>query len=496
MSEDRGFDLLAVEVFTWSPHLETACEICLREAKQGRRVGFVFLDVENLDEYPGATVAARWIYALLRSSRQAKRRMIESVLRLHGVTVLPALRAAVSPPGLSSREAGIHSAAALRLYQNNGAALGIGTLSSLIYHLGDIDPDLPSHRDLVDRLLRAARDSFELTRRLIGTHRPAAVLLFNGRFAAPKGIAEAARLSGVTAVYHEVGGAPDRYYCSDRSVHSSSHARAMLREAWEQAGSEREAIAARYFSPGRSGAVLLETTFHNPQERGRSLASTGRRRIVYYASSIDEYAAVEEGLDEGVFASQRDAVEWLVAWVQARPDHELIIRIHPRMRNLTPRERRWWMSQAGENVTTLPAEHPADSFALAASADRVVCYHSSLGADATYRGKVSILVGDASYRGLDCVYEPGSVEELARMLQDTALPPKPPENCLPFGYRQMTLGTPYRFYQPTAFRQGRFFGTPVPTRPSLPVRAVCKCLSSVDSIVGLVRRGFAEWSHR
>ena len=497
MHDAAGFDLLAVEVFAWSPHLETACEICLCEADRGRRVGFVFLDVENVDEHPGPTVFARWIHRLLRGMRQTKLRMIEGVLRSHGVTVIPAVKAPGNVPRLSSAREGIATAQDLRDYSPGGAALGLGALSSLIFHLGDAEPDVKAHRRLVDRLIQSGHESFTLTQQLIDDHGAREVLVFNGRFACTKGIVEAARMAGVKVRYHEAGGTRDRYYCSTHSVHSAYHARTALREAWDQGGADREAIAARYFAPGRGGETsLLEARVANPQQRGRSLPGSGRRRIVYYASSIDEYAAVEEGLDEGLFPSQRDAVEWLVAWVRAKPDHELILRIHPRMRHLTPRERRWWMSLAGANVTTVPAEDSADSYALAAGADRVVCYHSSVGPEATWLGKVSILVGDASYRGLDCVYEPASTDELDRLLLDADLPPRPPDNCLPFGYRQMVYGTPYRFYEPTSFREGRFHGLPVPTQPSPGIRVLCKGLSSLESCLGVVRRGLATWSDR
>lgn len=493
MGDGARLDMLAVEVFAWSPHLETACEICLCEAERGRRVGFVFLDVDNIDEYPGVTPIARWIHRLLRGARRAKVRMIEEVLRSHGVTVIPVDGRNAPAARLPGAGAGFESAATLRGYRHEHAALGLGVLSSMTFHLRDAEPDVASHREMVDRLLAASIDAYGQARRVIGEWRPEEVLVFNGRFACTKGVVEAARAEGVRVLYHEVGGSQDRYYFSDRAVHSSDAARERLRDGWERAGEDREAIAHRYFAPRRSGARLLEGRFSNPQQRGRSLPETGRRRIVYYASSVDEYAAVEDGLDEGLFASQRAAVEWLVAWVRSRPDVELILRIHPRMTNLSPPERRWWMSLDGGNVTTLPAEHPADSYALAAGADRVVCFHSSLGPEATWLGTVSILVGDASYRGLDCVYEPRSIEELEACLLDGDLPPKPAARCLPFGYHQMTKGTPFRFYRPASFREGSFFGTPVPTKPPLPVRVVARILSSLDRGLLVVRRRLAAW---
>src|ERR1044071_2553590 len=45
-------DILAIEAFSWSPHLETAAEICATEAEAGRSAALAFIDVDNPDEDP------------------------------------------------------------------------------------------------------------------------------------------------------------------------------------------------------------------------------------------------------------------------------------------------------------------------------------------------------------------------------------------------------------------------------------------------------------
>jgi hypothetical protein len=210
------------------------------------------------------------------------------------------------------------------------------------------------------------------------------------------------------------------------------------------------------------------------------LESDGRRRIVFFVSSIDEYAAVETSFEQTLFDSQRSALEWLVSWVKHRPDTELVVRVHPRMRRLGVRERAWWNLLGSENVTVLAAESPVDSYLLAESADRVVSFHSSMAAEATYLGKVSILVGDAAFRGLDCVYEPKTMTELEQMLVDLSLPPKPRANCLPFGYWRLMRGESFRFYQPESFSQGTFSGvSTAPGDPSPVVRMVVRVLGKL-----------------
>jgi hypothetical protein len=276
---------------------------------------------------------------------------------------------------------------------------------------------------------------------------------------------------------------------------NTSANRAALHADWESAGDDREAIASAFFSPRRGGKELVENGYRIKQVDGNCPPATGRRRIVFAASSIDEYAAVEGGFDDPLFPSQHAAAAWLAAWVRERSDVELFIRVHPRMLRLAPRERDRWASYSSGNVTTLLADSPVDSYALALSADRMVTYHSTMGAEATYMGKVSILVGDADYRGLDCVYEPGSVRELETMLTDDTLMPKPRENCLPFGYQRLMVGEPYRFYQPKSLVEGSFFGedtTPSLNEIPLPYRVAIKVTHKLNSLVRRAQTSFEK----
>lgn len=487
--------MLAVEAYSWSPNLETACEICLCEADRGRRVGFAFLDVENRDEYHQwgrlTTLACR----LLRRYRLGKVHAIQRILREQGVSVYLVNEQQAGPDRLTHRAAGLSTPAQLRAFRFEGASLGLGVLSSLIFHCKSLEPDLDVHGPLVDALLTAAARSFTLTNRLIDEFNPATVLVFNGRFSCAKAIAEAARLRERKVLFHEVGATKDRYYLSDRSGHSASHGRKMLRDDWDRAGPDRETIAAAFFAPRRAGLTLLEARHDDGRTRDLPLEPTGRRRLVYFASSIDEYAAVEDAFDVFLFATQREAVEWLVEWVRARPDSELVIRLHPRMRDISAKERAWWMGLSSGNVLTIPGEHACDSYALAASAHRVLTFHSSLGPEATYLGKVAVLLGDAKYRGLDCVYEPATTAELERIIDDGSLPPKPASNCLPYGYNRVMRGIPYRFYRPRTFTDGTFFGRRFPPLPSRIEVAGRKLIGRVKAKLGrlVAKRHVISW---
>ncbi len=460
MGQDCGLDLLVIEAFTWTPALETACEVALRSAKLGKRVGFVFLDIGNVDLFPLNTGfrMGSVLYSLGRKSRMRRVRTIEELLRAHGVTVIEAKKFPKSGARLSCAGLGIDSIDSLRHFRLDGAAIGLGALASLVRRLGDSAPGLEENQVIVDRLLNAAYQAFVLSRQLIESWRPASVLVYNGRFAVSKGISEAARLSGVELLYHEIVSTCERFYLSEHSVHSMRHSRRDLVELWESAGENKHQLAEQYFTPGRGGITLFETQFLEFQRRDQAPPRSNRWRIVYFVSSIDEYAAVEDGFEDPLFESQHSAAEWLANWAAEHSDTELIIRLHPRMRLLSVRERHWWDSLCSPNVTVLHAESPVDSYVLAAHADRVVAYHSSMGAEASYLGAVSILIGDADYRGLGCVYEPKTTAELDRLLRQVGLEAKPRQNCLPFGYQRLMRGEEYEFYEPASFNEGSFFG--------------------------------------
>lgn len=490
LTEDRRLDLLAVEAFTWTPTLETVCEICLREADSGRRVGFVFLDIENVDQFPHL-MGARFgslMYSAGRKSRLERVRTIENVLRSHGVTVLPRATAPASAKRVSCGDLGIDSIEALREFRPGGAALGMGILSTLVRLSGDSEPEFARYLPLIDRILDSACAGLDLTRELIERWKPETVLLYNGRFALSKAISGAARLCGADVLHHELVSTPDRFFISPQVVHNRQNTRRELRESWAAAGPDREATAAKYFLPARGGVSLFEAQFLGYQKRDQALAGTGRRRVVYFTSSIDEFTYVEDAFENALFPSQQAAAAWLASWAGSRPDVEVVIRMHPRGRAVSVRERNWWSSLAAPNVTVLQAESPVDSYGLASSADRVVTHHSSMGAESTYLGRVSILVGDAGYRGLDCVYEPASIAELAEMLEDNGLAPKPKENCLPFGYQKLTRGEKFRFYEADSFQGGSFFGERVTpdNEQALPARIQMAVLRRLHRLWGLV----------
>jgi hypothetical protein len=122
-------------------------------------------------------------------------------------------------------------------------------------------------------------------------------------------------------------------------------------------------------------------------------------------------------------------------------------------------EQRRWAGLAGPHIFNFPPSSRVDSYALMESADAVVSYGSTIGIEAVFWGRPSILLGDSRYRGCGACFEPTTAQQLHDLLDQTGtLAAKPRESTYPYGYYTATFGLPYHRYQPQSFYRGTIEG--------------------------------------
>jgi hypothetical protein len=449
-------DLLAIETFSFTPHLETAGEVCVSQAMDGGNAGFAFVDVDNPDDLPRRQLFDR----LLGDRRARKVAKFERLLASNGVQVVkpPALSQAQKSRAQAFGKERVATFEELKRLTYRGAALGLGAASSLVSRLRDPDPDVPASHAFVSKSLRAAALAFESAQALIGHHRPSTVLVFNGRFACVRAIAEAAAAASVPCMFHERGGSDGRYEVYDRPIHDYAASRDRIRDAWESGGSVRDEVARSFFSRRRAGDGMGWLSYVGIQEKGSAPPHRGRRRLAFFSTSEDEFVAASEYGAYAPFTSQRDAVCFLMNFVSGRDDMELVVRVHPHVSQKSAKERYWWNGLRGSNLVLVPSHSTTDSYALVETADVVLTYGSSIGVEATFARKPVVLLGESDYRELGCAYVPASACELETLLDRQLLPPMPVHTCLPYGYYYTTRGREFRHYRPSGLFHGAFMG--------------------------------------
>jgi Capsule polysaccharide biosynthesis protein len=443
-----NLDLLAIETFAFTPHLETSAEICLEKNSHGNSVGFAFLHVYNPDDNVTGT------------SRHSKIRKLRSILTKKGI--LWAREPYVSPvtwfhASYLSRvlERNLKNLEQLKQWHYKGAHLGLGLASSLIDKSGNSFPEVRSHMSLIKAYLLGSILVYEKTCKLLTSYKPRQILLFNGRFALSRPVVEAAKQAGIKILFHERGANQGKYFLGNYVPHDfEGHRQAIIR-LWHNRTTDAAEVADSFFSNRRSGDGIGWLSFTKHQIRGKLPPCNTKRRVVFFTSTDTEIEALGDSAKQQPFKSQRELVLWLINYAASTDAIELIIRLHPNFSSGDSEpDRIWWESLEGRNVQVVNASSTVDSYALADSANLVIVYGSTIGIESTYLGKPVINFGQSLYRGLGCTYEPACLADAQRLIDSENLATLPRSSCLPFGYYMMMFGEPYKYYRPHNLFEG------------------------------------------
>ncbi|URR34925.1 hypothetical protein NBE99_09780 [Thermosynechococcus sp. HN-54] len=447
-------DILLIETFAYCPHLETSGEIAIKFKKNDLEVGIVFIDVDNPDDYIPKPKF------LIPRSRQNRVKALFGVLKGYNIencwieipdeSLTNLLFEKIRNQIDSCND--IRSIKEIKIHDLN---IGLGVASSYVSYMKDPEPYI--NKELIQRYFKSAIATYLTTEKLIKRFSPRKIITYNGRFACSKPIVDLCKKYSIPLLYHERGATKERYYLSDNSPHDFKAIRTSIKEMWELSEVQgKDEIAESYFLRKIKGEGIGWVSFTENQLKGMVPEKSKKYRWTYYSSSDDEFIYVEGSIEHPIFKSQIEAIHWLIDYVAKLNDVELVIRVHPYKEQKSQRLRDFWNNLCGKNVSVVPSYSPVDSYALAKNSDLIIVYGSTIGVEAAYLGKPVIVIGDATYRELDCVYEPSSLEELSGYLSLKFLNPKNSKNVMPFGYYYMTYGELFSYYKPYSLFHGKF----------------------------------------
>lgn len=175
-------------------------------------------------------------------------------------------------------------------------------------------------------------------------------------------------------------------------------------------------------------------------------------------SSAFEYAAIGEEYDFPFYKDQNDGIARIVRTLEEidAPVH-LNIRTHPHLKGVRNPDLNWVLDLRSPKVTVIPPASPVSSYALLRACEKTLTFGSTVGLEAVYWGKPSIMAGRSAYQDLGGTYNPCGHEELIEMLL-ADLPPKPKEAALKYGYHELTRGIEFKHYQPDSYLGGKYKG--------------------------------------
>jgi hypothetical protein len=337
------------------------------------------------------------------------------------------------------------SIAALRDFKVDGVPHGAFAASQLVDNLRDGYPELEKYIQAYSGLLHQSLALYDFATRLISEIGAQHVYIWNGRRPSDGPVIWAARKLGVPFTSH-IWDYDEPWEFSRGFIlieGSTFHDLNRIRQAVRADGAPPPLTAAEQ---NVAEAYLKSVTSFGRRMFGTNFRDTDlefllpdSRKIGIFTTSEWEFAGEPTG-ENRLYPSQWAGIKALVTDERLRSGIQFIVRLHPNLVN-SPRDSGEWktiravQAAAGSGVYFIEPEDPVDSYQLLEACDTVVTFGSTVGIEASLRGKPVVLLGRCLYEGAGICYEPESHEDAVALLRG-ALDPKPTENVLRYAYRR------------------------------------------------------------
>lgn len=327
----------------------------------------------------------------------------------------------------------------LRDFEWNGLKAGKEVVSSLITATGDSHPDVTKHATLISALLRDYISVYLTAIDHLRSCKFEKIYVFNGRFAPARAWIRACEDRGVTYVTQERLGSPDRVLrVENGGIHDTSLYAQRITEFWKAHGSDPATVAAgeNFFEERPKGQVTGWQSFVGEQTPAKlpERWDENNRNIAIFSSTEGEFMGLPEYFLKGSFPDQRRAFREVAEEIgRSAPDMHFYLRVHP---NSKDEARRWWEDGSWDNLsnlTVIPPESPVSSYHLMQSCEKTVVWLTTMGVEATYWGRPSIVLGKAFYKGIGAAYEPESLSEVVDLVRRQDLAHKPRASAIAYG---------------------------------------------------------------
>lgn len=316
--------------------------------------------------------------------------------------------------------------------------------------------DTLKYKAEIDRELKMWMDTYWGMQQILTEVKPDVVYLFNGRFSSYHALRWLCIRNNITYYTHERAGVLGKYILRENTLpHNIVKASEELRTLWGEGGKEKEEIGAKFFTDRRNRVIQSWISFVDMQEKGLLPAGfdKSKKNIIIFNSTMEEYEGMADWANP-LYKDDNEGIRQILESFKENGEYMFYLRVHPNLKLLDNSQMREInaLSKQYSNLHLIKPEENYDSYALLDHADKVVVFGSTVGVEATFWGKPSILLGKSLYMGIDACYEPVSHTEAVAMIKNDELKPKSKYNSLPYGYWELFRGLAFKhFSQPDLF---------------------------------------------
>lgn len=189
-----------------------------------------------------------------------------------------------------------------------------------------------------------------------------------------------------------------------------------------------------FFTLRRNGRPTDQKSFTSNQHKGALVNPVGGKKVLaIYTSSADEMLVAGNQWFTQSSIDQTSFIKSLAREVSS--DFIIYVRMHPNQDGDKTGATKRMVEQLSEikDINLIIPDSPASSYELLDISSCVLTFGSTMGLEATYWGKPSILCGRALWEDMNIAYQAHDMESTLNLLNDTSLQPKPQDNAILMG---------------------------------------------------------------
>lgn len=275
----------------------------------------------------------------------------------------------------------------------------------------DRDLDLQSNRKLIKKIIYSYLEVYSATKIEIQEKNIEKVHVFNGRFLHERAVRDCAKNLQKEVLIFET--TRDRYFQRLEGFHSRTDNQKYMLEHWAKSldsESNKFEVGSLYFEELRSK--------NNPFKVESTEKFNQRNNFfVYFSSSDDEAVGFWDEWREPL-GNQLEVVRRLQDIFDLQNEFDLIIRLHPNLSNKgTSVKSNWSTISSTKRSMVIGPTAKISSYELLDNCVGVISYGSTLGLEAAFNLKPSIVLADSGYDLLEVVDKAQSWDEVNQWLQ-------------------------------------------------------------------------------
>lgn len=272
-------------------------------------------------------------------------------------------------------------------------------------------------------------------KKIMDDFKPQVLFMLNGRFFSHRLAYELAQEQGIRVYCHERGRQDNSLRVFDNETGLTFDTLMNSWDEWKDQPLDQEELDAteRVFLERSHGkntgwkSFVLEDRGDWELLRTQIRLKSDQKLVTLFTSSDDE-AGVSDAW-KPVIIDQMDWVSKVMEYLRDKPEYKLVVRIHPNTAGVVGENRQFLdristlMDNAPDNVHFVMPADKVNSYQLIEMSDAVLVYFSSLGLEAPFAGKQTLIASKGLFYGKEFALNLDSAENLEKMLEKTLTTP-------------------------------------------------------------------------